>query len=327
MTCIMLATPCDWAEGTYFLSQCEDDELVLNYADLALECIRAVIAACLAVAATHAWRHFRGEARTGHRSTVQAARTQTDLSFAAVSPDMTISLHSFRSARSSASAHRALSKSNSTMASARAREVPPVKPPRHARKEGSQMRSAAENRSTKRDEQPSFSQLGAASFEREPDSPAAASSTEAPKPRRSQRRSSPGPDKTPVAKRSSQSRSAPNTKVSGGARFLAEMVRRSVRRHAETQKTWPETPVRTPVWLPRSARFTEPRACVEDCEGKGDQDEALAQRRRGVQAGVHDAVTVTSARVVIARARHSVHSAPLPHQAAGGGKVGRTPTY
>ena len=70
----------------------------------------------------------------------------------------------------------------------------------------------------------------------------------------------------------------------------------------------------------------EPRACVEDCEGKGDQDEALAQRRRGVQAGVHDAVTVTSPRVVIARARHSVHSAPLPHQAAAAGKVGRTPT-
>ena len=115
--------------------------------------------------------------------------------------------------------------------------------------------------------------------------------------------------------------------MSGGARFLAEMVRRSVRRHAETQKTWPETPVRTPVCLlPRSARFTEPRACVEDCEGKGDQDEALAQRRRGVQAGVHDAVTVTSPGVVIARARHSVHSAPLPHQAAAGGKVGRTPT-
>ena len=187
--------------------------------------------------------------------------------------------------------------------------------------------SPAESRSAKRDEQRSFSQLDAVSSGREPDSPAAASSTEAPKPRRSQRRSSPGPDKTPVAKRSSQSRSAPNIKVSSGARFLAEMVRRSVRRHAETQKTSPETPVRTPVWLPRSARFTEPRACVEDCEGKGDQDEALAQRRRGVQAGVHDAVTVTSPRVVIARARHSVHSAPLPHQAAGGGEVGRTPTY
>ena len=187
------------------------------------------------------------------------------------------------------------------------------------------MRSAAENRSAKRDERRSFSQLDAVSPEPEP-SPA--SSAEVPKPRRSQRRSSPGPDKTltPVAKRSSQSRSAPNIKVSGGARFLAEMVRRSVRRHAETQKTSPETPVRTPVWLPRSARFTEPRACVEDCEGKGDQDEALAQRRRGVQAGVHDAVTVTSPRVVIARARHSVHSAPLPHQAAAGGKVGRTPT-
>ena len=83
VTGIMLATPCDWAKGTYFLSQCEDDELVLNYAGLALECIRAVLAACLAVAATRAWRHFRGEARTGHRSTVQAARTQTDLSFAA----------------------------------------------------------------------------------------------------------------------------------------------------------------------------------------------------------------------------------------------------
>ena len=199
------------------------------------------------------------------------------------------------------------------------------------------MRSAAENRcdnrSSKRDEQRSFSQLDAVSSGREPDSPAAASSTEVPRPRRSQRRSpgSQGPDNTqtqnPVARRT-QSRSAPNSKGSRGARCRAERGRRSGRRHAETQKTWPETPVRTPVCLlPRSARFTEPRACVEACEGKGDQDEALAQRRCDMQAGVHDAVTVTSPRVVIARARHSVHSAPLPHQAAGGGEVGRTPTY
>ena len=191
------------------------------------------------------------------------------------------------------------------------------------------MRSAAESRSAKRAEQRSFSQLDAVSSGREPDSPAAASSTEAPKPRRSQRRSSPGPDKTPVAKRSSQSRSAPNTKVSGGARFLAEMFRRSVRRHAETQKTWPETPVRTPVCLlPRSARFTEPRACVEACEGKGDQDEALAQRRCDMQAGVHDAVTVTSPGVDIARERHSVQGAPLrgplPQDAAAGSQARRT---
>ena len=95
-----------------------------------------------------------------------------------------------------------------------------------------------------------------------------------------------------------------------------------VRRRASNS----ETPVRTLVWLPRSARFTEPRACVEDCEGKGDQDEALAQRRRGVQAGVHDAVTVTSPGVDIARERHSVQGAPLPQDAAAGSQARRTPT-
>ena len=145
------------------------------------------------------------------------------------------------------------------------------------------MRSAAESRSAKRAEQRSFSQLDAVSSGREPDSPAAASSTEAPKPRRSQRRSSPGPDKTPVAKRSSQSRSAPNTKVSGGARFLAEMVRRSISRHAETQKTSPDTPLWNPERPSRGAWSVESRAYIEACEGKGDQDETLAPRRRGMQ--------------------------------------------
>ena len=150
------------------------------------------------------------------------------------------------------------------------------------------MRSAAvqaENRSTKRDEQRSFSQLGSASFEREPDSPAAASSTEVPRLRRSQRRSpgSKGQDntqtQTPVARRT-QSRSAPNVKVSSGAAFLAEIVRR----HAEIQATWPETPVRTPVWPPRSAWNKEARAYIEACEGTGDQDKALVPRRCDMQA-------------------------------------------
>ena len=192
------------------------------------------------------------------------------------------------------------------------------------------MRSAAENRSTKRDEQPSFSQLGAASFEREPDSPAAASSTEVPRPRRSQRRSPgcQGPDNTqtqnPMARRT-QSRSAPNIKVSGGTAFLAEMLRR----HAEIQATWPETPVRTPVLPPRSAWSKEARAYIEACEGIGDQDVALAPRRCDMQAGVHDAVrdavTVTSPGADIARERYSVQGAPLPQVAAAGSQASRTP--
>ena len=303
----MPSAPCDWAWGAVFLSQCEDDELVLNYAGLALECIRAVLAACLAVAATHAWRRCRGEARTGHRVTVQAASTQTDLSFATVSPAMAIS---FRCARSSldpsialakVTSIRARSKSDSTTALARARKVPPVTPSRHARKEGSQMRSAAEkrcdNRSSKRDEQRSFSQLDADRTQTQ----------------------------TPVA-RKTQSRSVPNIKVSGAAAFLAEVVRR----HAEMEATSPETPVRTPVWPPRSAWSKEARAFIESCEGKGDQDEALAQRRCDMQAGVHDAVrdavTVTSPGADIARERYSVQGAPLPQVAAAGSQTSRTPT-
>ena len=67
-------------------------------------------------------------------------------------------------------------------------------------------------------------------------------------------------------------------------------------------------------------------AYIEACEGKGDQDEALAQRRCDMQAGVHDAVTVTSPGVDIARERHSVQGAPLPQDAAAGSQARRTPT-
>ena len=94
----------------------------------------------------------------------------------------------------------------------------------------------------------SASQPDAVSFqpERSP-----ASSTEEPRLRRSQRRSSLGPDKilTQVASRSPRSKSAPKAKLSGGARFIDEIFRRSVSRHAETQKTLPETetPSRNPV--------------------------------------------------------------------------------
>ena len=126
---------------------------------------------------------------------------------------------------------------------------------------------------------------------------------------------------TPVA-RKTQSRSVPNIKVSGAAAFLAEVVRR----HAEMEATSPETPVRTPVWPPRSAWSKEARAYVEACEGKGDQDEALAQRRCDMQAGVHDAVTVTSPGADIARERYSVQGAPLPQVAAAGSQTSRTPT-
>ena len=345
----------DWAEGSIFLSQCEDDELVLNYAVLALECcVDSALLACLAVAVVYAWRHCMdggGKARTGvvvslaqwrmHGSTFQAckaASTQTDLSFAAdqLWPAMTVSRRSPACTSASSRRHKAAhpnsdtksrsdpsvalaeatslrsrSKSDSLLDAqvvpARTGQEPAVTLPRHARKDSH--RPVAEKTSAKPGkQQPSFSQLNkqqqrsfsrlvAASFEPEP-SPA--SSTKVPRPRLSQRLSSQGPDKTltPVARRSPHSKPAPNFKVSSGARFLAEMVRRSVRQHAETRARTPvwlprksttETPARTPVWLPRSAWFAEPRAYVEACEGKGDQ-------------------------VVISRERHSVHSAPLPNQ-------------
>ena len=320
----------DWAEGSIFLSQCEDDELVLNYAVLALECcVDSALLACLAVAVVYAWRHCMdggGKARTGvvvslarwrmHGSTCQtckAASTQTDFSFAAdqLWPAMTVSRRSHAAESASSRRHKAAhpnsdtkSRSDPSVALAEATSLrprsksdsPAVTLRRHARKDSH--RPVAEKTSAKPGkQQPSFSQLNkqqqrsfsrlvAASFEPEP-SPA--SSTKVPRPRRSQRLSSQGPDKTltPVARSSSQSKSTPNFKVSGGARFLAEMVRRSVRQHAETQKSSPEAPMRTPVWLPRSAWSAEPRAYVEASEGKGDD-------------------------VVISREGHS--SAPLPNQ-------------
>ena len=71
------------------------------------------------------------------------------------------------------------------------------------------------------------------------------------------------------------SKSAPNIKLSSGALFLAEMVRRQ----RERQETGPETPVRTPVLPPRSAWLAawsaEARAYLEACEGQGGQAEAL----------------------------------------------------
>ena len=241
-------------------------------------------------------------------------------------------LHDPSIALATATSHQALSQSwDSPMVPTRTRRGHPVTPPRDARKEGSLMRparAAAENTPAKPGQQPSFSQSATVPLEPEP---RLASSTEVPRPRRSQRRSpgSQGPDNTqtqnPVARRT-QSRSAPNIKVSGGTAFLAEMLRR----HAEIQATWPETPVRTPVLPPRSAWSKEARAYIEACEGIGDQDVALAPRRCDMQAGVHDAVrdavTVTSPGADIARERYSVQGAPLPQVAAAGSQARRTPT-
>ena len=337
----MRSALCDWEEGTIFLAECvEAEELGLNYAGLALE---AALLACLGVAVAYAWRHCRvgrGEARTRRRHTlvgkarldggragsdipsaaaqsaatarsiVQAASctsTQTDLSIA---PDQLI---------------RWLSPAGSWMdhgTPACTGQVPSVTPPPHARRVSK--RPAAEKTSAKpSDDQRSFTQH-AVSFAPEPSPPSC--TTQEPRPRRAQRRSPPGPDQTPTPAATTTSNSAPNVKLSSGVLFLAEMVRR----HRAMQETSPETPVRTPVWPPRSAWSKEARAYIEACEGIGDQDVALAPRRCDMQAGVHDAVrdavTVTSPGADIARERYSVQGAPLPQVAAAGSQARRTPT-
>ena len=337
---------CDWEEVTIFLAECvEAEELGLNYAGLALE---AALLACLGVAVAYAWRHCRvgrGEARTRRRRTlvgkarldggragsdipsaaaqsaatarsiVQAASctsTQTDLSIA---PDQLI---------------RWLSPAGSWMdhgTPACTGQVPSVTPPPHARRVSK--RPAAEKTSAKpSDDQRLFTQR-AVSLAPEPSPPSC--TTQEPRPRRSQRRSPPGPDQTPTPAATTTSNSAPNVKLSSGALFLAEMVRR----HRAMQETSPETPVRTPVWPPRSAWSAETRAYIEACEGQGGQDEALAPRRRGMQASVHNAVTAISPgqgqTSPMSRTRSTsereTKSAPPPQHAAGGGsQVRRTGT-
>ena len=292
-------------------------------------------------------------AAAASRSTVQSASTQTDLSIA---PDelwpamCTMTSTSLRSARSSASSRRArpnsdpsdalakttsrraLSKSDSCMATARTAQVPSVTSPPHAsRASASQSPAAAGKTSAKPgDGQRSFTQL-AVSFAPEP-SPSSPT-TQEPRRRQSQRRSPLGPDETPTraATRMTQSKSAPNIKLSSGALFLAEMVRR----HRERQETWPETPVRTPVLPPRSAWSAEARAYIEACEGQGGQDEAVAPRRRGMQAGVRNAGTATSPgqgqSLTTSRTRGTIvrktkSASPQQHAAAGSGEVRRTGT-
>ena len=286
-------------------------------------------------------------AAAASRSTVQAASTQTDLSIA---PDELWPAMTSTSLRSSASSRRArpnsdpsdalakttsrraLSKSDSCMATARTAQVLSVTSPPHAsRASASQSPAAAGKTSAKPgDDQRSFTQL-AVSFAPEP-SPFSPT-TQEPRRRRSQRQSPQGPDETPTpaATRMTISKSAPNIKLSSGALFLAEMVRRQ----RERQETGPETPVRTPVLPPRSAWSAEARAYIEACEGQGGQDEALAPRRRGKWAGVHNAVTAISPgqgqTSPMSRTRSTsereTKSAPPPQHAAGGGsQVRRTGT-
>ena len=286
-------------------------------------------------------------AAAASRSTVQAASTQTDLSIA---PDELWPAMTSTSLRSSASSRRArpnsdpsdapakttsrraLSKSDSCMAAARTAQVPSVTSPPHAsRASASQSPAAAGKTSAKPgDGQRSFTQL-AVSFAPEP-SPFSPT-TQEPRRRRSQRQSPLGPDETPTraATRMTQSKSAPNIKLSSGALFLAEMVRR----HRERQETWPETPVRTPVLPPRSAWSAEARAYIEACEGQGGQDEAVAPRRRGMQAGVRNAGTATSPgqgqSLTTSRTRGTIvretkSASPQQHAAAGSGEVRRTGT-
>ena len=219
---------------------------------------------------------------------------------------------------------------------ARNRQVPSVTPPPHAKRRS--QRPAAEKTSEKPNDQYLLTELAASSnisFAPVP-SYSPSSSIQEPRPRRSQRRSPPGPEfpykiLTPVARRSSKSNSVPNVKLSSGALFLAEMVRRQ----RERQETSPETPVRTPVLPPRSAWSAEARAYIEACEGQGGQDEALAPRRRGKWAGVHNAVTAISPgqgqTSPMSRTRSTsereTKSAPPPQHAAGGGsQVRRTGT-
>ena len=289
-------------------------------------------------------------AAAASRSTIQAASTQTDLSIAPDELWPAMTLQTSTSLRSSASSRharpnsdpfdapakttsrRALSKSNSCMAAARTAQVPSATSPPHAsRASASQRPAAAGKTSTKPgDGQRSFTQL-AVSFAPEP-SPSSPT-TQEPRRRRSQRQSPLGPDETPTraATRMTKSKSAPNIKLSSGSLFLAEMVRRQ----RERQETSPETPVRTPVLPPRSAWSAEARAYIEACEGQGGQDEALAPRRRGMQAGVRNAGTATSPgqgqRLTMSRTRSTIvtetkSASPQQHAAAGSGEVRRTGT-
>ena len=114
-------------------------------------------------------------------------------------------------ALATATSHRALSKSwDSPMVPAGTRQGHPVTPPRDARKEGSQMRparaAAAKNTPAKPGRQPSFSQSTAISHREGSQMRPARAAAE--------------------NKNITGSSSAPKKKLSSGALFLAEMVRR-----------------------------------------------------------------------------------------------------
>ena len=115
------------------------------------------------------------------------------------------------SALATATSHRALSKSSdSPMVPAGTRQGHPVTPPRDARKEGSKMRparaAAAKNTPAKPGRQPSFSQSTAISHREGSQMRPARAAAE--------------------NKNITGSSSAPKKKLSSGALFLAEMVRR-----------------------------------------------------------------------------------------------------
>ena len=265
-------------------------------------------------------------AATASRSPVQAAAsctsTQTDLSIEPdqlirwLSPDSSpasaFSHHSSRRARPNHSGpHAEKAKAPPDRAACtRQVQVPSVTPPSHTTRRS--QRPAAERSSEKPDDQYLFTELAASrlsssssSFQepkKKTERHSSSSSIQEPRPRWPQRRSPAGPEpqdknltphNTPVARQFSKSKPSPNVKLSSGALFLAEMVRRHRERQETITETSPETPVQTPVLAPKSAWSkthpslsggslrAEARAYSEACEAQSGQDTVLAPRCGG----------------------------------------------
>ena len=219
----------------------------------ALECIQTALLACLVVAVASACRHCRGGRREARKRRSAGASTRSTLLGQArldrrrAGPDIpsaaaqsaatarSIVCHIVQAASCTSTQTdlsiapdqliRWLSPAGSWMdhgTPACTGQVPSVTPPPHARRVSK--RPAAEKTSAKpSDDQRSFTQH-AVSFAPEPSPPSC--TTQEPRPRRSQRRSPPGPDQTPTPAATTTSNSAPNVKLSSGVLFLAEMVRR-----------------------------------------------------------------------------------------------------
>ena len=267
-------------------------------------------------------------AATASRSPVQAAAsctsTQTDLSIEPdqlirwLSPDSSpasaFSHHSSRRARPNHSGpHAEKAKAPPDRAACtRQVQVPSVTPPSHTTRRS--QRPAAERSSEKPDDQDQylFTELAASrlsssssSFQepkKKTERHSSSSSIQEPRPRWPQRRSPAGPEpqdknltphNTPVARQFSKSQPSPRVKLSSGALFLAEMVRRHRERQETITETSPETPVQTPVLAPKSAWSkthpslsggswrAEARAYSEACEAQSGQDTVQAPRRGG----------------------------------------------